>query len=330
MIKVRKPGIETTVQDEGRIGYYSIGMPPSGAMDKYSYQIANMLVGNVRNAAVLEATYMGPELEFMEDTVISVTGGEILPKINGQLVPMWQALSIQAGDVLSFGFVKRGARIYIAVQGGIDVPIIMGSRSTYTTCGIGGYQGRSLKVGDELLIGNIEGNEVKTNIPLPESFHLDFEQIHTIRTIPGLCNYRLTRESHRQFFETEWVVTPDANRMGYRFRGQKLDFVPREQPFGAGSDPSNVTDLGYPIGSIQVPAGIEPIALLNDAVTGGGYATIGTIISSDLNKMGQIKSNEKVRFEEVTLEDALQARKELKEKLQGVSQYIEENVYMGV
>ncbi|MDM5335135.1 biotin-dependent carboxyltransferase family protein [Ureibacillus composti] len=330
MIKVRKPGIETTVQDLGRIGYYSIGVPPSGAMDKYSYNIGNMLVGNVPNTASLEATYIGPELEFLDSTIISITGAECIPKINGQPVSMWQALAVKASDVLSFGLLKKGARIYIAVRGGIDVPIKMGSRSTYITCGIGGFEGRSLKKGDVLKVSNMVENKVKTEIEIPETLHLDFTDIHTIRTIPGLCNYRITRASHDNFFSTEWTVTPDANRMGYRFRGIKLDFVPREQPFGAGSDPSNVTDLGYPIGSIQIPAGIEPIALLNDAVTGGGYATIGTIISTDLNKMGQIKSNEKVKFQIVTLEQALIARKEIKEKLFRVSEFLKENVYTGV
>ncbi|TDK60957.1 biotin-dependent carboxyltransferase [Bacillus salipaludis] len=330
MINVRKSGIETTIQDLGRIGYYAIGMPPSGAMDKYSYSIANMLVGNGRNAAALECTYIGPELEFSQETIISITGAEIVPKLNGENIPMWQAIAVKSGDILSFGFIKKGARTYIAVRGGIDVPIIMGSRSTYTTCGIGGYKGRSLKEGDVLKIGDMVENEVKTSITIPSNFQLNFDDIHNIRTVPGLCNYRLTRESSKSFFDTEWTVTPDANRMGYRFRGKKLEFEPRKQPFGAGSDPSNVTDLGYPIGSIQVPAGIEPIALLNDAVTGGGYATIGTIISTDLSKMGQIKTNEKVKFVSVTLEEALKSRKEDKEKLARVKEFIYENIYMGV
>lgn len=311
MIKVVKPGLQTTVQDKGRIGYYALGMPPSGAMDGFSFTIANLLVGNDENAAVLEAAYLGPELEFQNDATVAITGGDIPPKINGQQIPMWQAIDLKAGDILSFDFVKKGARVYIAVRGGLDVPVKMGSRSTYTLCGIGGYEGRALQEGDILTLGTMKLKQPNIGIAIPEKFIPEFNSVHEIRVIIGLCSYRLTEESKQKFLDTEWKVTPDANRVGYRFKGESLDFVPREQPFGAGSNPSNVTDLGYPVGSIQIPGGIEPIALLNDAVTGGGYATIATIISTDLNKMGQIKSNEKVRFVSVELEEALEARKEL-------------------
>lgn len=315
MIKVRKPGLQTTVQDHGRIGYYNIGMPPTGAMDKFSYTIANWLVGNKDNAAALEVTYLGPELEFWTDTLIAITGGNIPPKINGNPIPMWETVSVRAGDVLSFDFVKSGARAYIAVSGGIDVPLVMGSRSTYTLCGLGGFEGRALQEGDTLSTGDMSLWLAKPGTTVPEAEIPSFAKTHIIRVIMGLCSYRLSEESKKRFQEIEWTVTPEANRVGYRFKGKPLEFVPRKQPFGAGNDPSNVVDLGYPIGSIQIPAGIEPIALLNDAVTGGGYATIATIISTDLNKMGQIKINEKVYFEDVTLEEALRARRSIRDKL---------------
>lgn len=321
MIKVQQPGLMTTVQDNGRNGYYALGMPPSGAMDKYAFKVANLLVGNDENAAVLEATYLGPALEFQSATTIAVTGGEIPPKVNGEPIPMWQAVSVKEGDVLAFDFVKSGARVYIAVAGGIDVPVKMASRSTYTLCGIGGFEGRALVEGDLLKIGN----EQVTNpaaVSLSEELIPTYKKEHEIRVMMGLCSYRLTEESKNNFLNTEWTVTPDANRVGYRFKGTPLDFVPRKQPFGAGSDPSNVTDLGYPIGSIQIPAGIEPIALLNDAVTGGGYATIATIISVDLYKMGQIKSNEKVKFVSVSLDEAIQARQEFEQQLSKVKDMI--------
>lgn len=325
MIHVLNPGLQTTVQDQGRIGYYEIGMPPSGAMDKYSYTIANLLVGNDENAAALEITYMGPTLEFREDTVIAVTGGEIPPKINGEPIPMWETVSVASGDQLSFDFVKQGARVYLAVAGGVDVPVIMESRSTYTLCSIGGFEGRALQQGDELHIGNATRESVRIGTRVPDALVPQFAKSHEIRVIMGLCSYRLTEEGKQSFLSQEWTVTPEANRVGYRFKGERLGFVPREQPFGAGSNPSNVVDLGYPIGSIQVPDGVEPIALLNDAVTGGGYATIATVISADLNRMAQIKSNEKVRFVSVTLEEALQARNEVKDKIAQIKQVITEN-----
>jgi biotin-dependent carboxylase-like uncharacterized protein len=322
MIKVIAPGIQTTVQDQGRTGLYEIGMPPSGAMDKYSFTLANLLVGNEDNAAVLEITYMGPTLEFQQDAVIAMAGGEIPPKINGNAVPMWETIAIQKGDVLSFDFVKQGARVYMAVAGGIDVPVIMGSRSTYTLCGIGGFGGRALKEGDILQVGNAQKHSVKAGTRISSESIPTYTKSHEIRVVMGLCSYRLTEESKNQFLSIDWTVTPEANRVGYRFKGERLHFVPREQPFGAGSNPSNVVDLGYPIGSIQVPDGVEPIALLNDAVTGGGYATIATIISVDLNRMAQVKTNEKVRFVGVTLQDALQARKEVMNQIMKIKEKI--------
>ncbi|HIV73827.1 MAG TPA: biotin-dependent carboxyltransferase family protein [Candidatus Pseudogracilibacillus intestinigallinarum] len=315
MIKVLQPGLQTTVQDIGRIGHYEVGMPPSGAMDKYAFTTSNLLVGNDENSAVLEITYMGPKLQFEEDAVIAITGGEIPPKINDEPVAMWETLEIKGGDVLSFDFVKGGARVYLAVRGGIDVPVIMESRSTYTLCGIGGLDGRQLQEGDTLAIGNEAKVDVQIGQAIDASLIPTYGKSHEIRVIMGLCSYRLTEESKQKFFDLEWQVTPEANRVGYRFKGERLNFVEREQPFGAGSNPSNVVDLGYPIGSIQVPDGVEPIALLNDAVTGGGYVTIATIISTDLDKMAQIKSGEKVKFISLTIEEALEARKEVKEKL---------------
>lgn len=323
MIKVLKPGLQTTVQDRGRIGYYEIGMPPSGAMDKYAYTVANLLVGNDPEAAVLEITYLGPVLEFGKRMKISLTGGEIPPKINGQPVPMWTTLEVREGDQLSFDFVKGGARVYMAVEGGIAVPLVMDSRSTYTLIGIGGFEGRALAEGDVIHTADMIRKSVAAGTSVEASLIPTYGKTHEIRVVVGLCSYRLTEESKETFLATEWTVTPEANRTGYRHRGERLQFVEREQPFGAGSNPSNVTDLGYPIGSIQVPDGVEPIVLLHDAVTGGGYATIATVISTDLDRMAQVKTNEKVRFVSVTMAEALDARKDVQTKLGRVAQMIE-------
>ncbi len=322
MIKVIKPGLQTTVQDRGRIGLYEIGMPPSGAMDKYSFTVANLLVGNHPNAAVLEITYLGPVLQFGKRMRISLTGGQIPPRINGQPVPMWTTLEVQEGDELSFDFVQLGARVYLAVEGGIDVPLVMNSRSTYTLIGIGGYQGRALAAGDTLELADMCEKEVAVGTQIDPELIPHYAKSHEIRVVMGLCSYRLTEESKETFLSTEWTVTPEANRIGYRHRGERLQFVERKQPFGAGSNPSNVTDLGYPIGSIQVPDGVEPIVLLHDAVTGGGYATIATVISTDLDRMAQIKTNEKVRFISITLEEALQARRDVQERLRRIAEAI--------
>jgi biotin-dependent carboxylase-like uncharacterized protein len=161
-IKVVNPGLLTTVQDQGRFGMYAIGMPPSGAMDVFSYRVANYLVGNEENAAVLETTYFGPKLEFTDDAVIAITGADAPPKINGKGVATWEGLQIKAGDVLSFDYLRHGARSYLAIAGGIDVPLVLGSRSTYPLTGIGGFKGRKLQVGD-ILSTNTAPSDVHYN-----------------------------------------------------------------------------------------------------------------------------------------------------------------------
>ncbi|MDP9410428.1 MAG: biotin-dependent carboxyltransferase family protein [Actinomycetota bacterium] len=314
-IRVKSPGLLTTVQDTGRFGEYAIGMPPSGAMDVFSYQVGNYLVGNEEGAAGLEITYFGPELEFTEDTVIAVTGAEMPPKINGEEAPTWEALGVKSGDVLSFDYLRNGARSYLAVAGGIDVPLFMHSRSTYTLIGLGGYEGRALKEGDELGVGEAGDRSDRLGMAVADQQIPRYSRETELRVIIGLASYRLTEESMEEFLGTTWTVTPDADRVGYRYRGGELKFVEREQPAGAGADQANVVDFGYPIGSIQVPGGVEPIVLMNDAVTGGGYATIGTVISADRDKLAQTKTNDKTRFRSVDLQEALAAREERRKQM---------------
>jgi biotin-dependent carboxylase-like uncharacterized protein len=320
-IRVRQPGLLTTVQDTGRFGEYAIGMPPSGAMDVFSYQVGNYLVGNEEGAAGLEITYFGPELEFTEDAIIAITGAEMPPKVNGEEVPTWETLKVQEGDVLSFDYLRNGARSYLAVAGGIDVPVFMHSRSTYTLIGLGGHEGRALREGDELKVGDVPENAGGQVGKRVDDDHIPrYSRETELRVIIGLASYRITEESMQEFLSTTWTVTTDADRVGYRYRGGELHFVEREQPAGAGSDPANVVDFGYPVGSIQVPGGVEPIVLLNDAVTGGGYATIGTVISVDRDRVAQTKTNDHTRFRPVDLEEALRARKERRQHMEEIRQ----------
>jgi biotin-dependent carboxylase-like uncharacterized protein len=313
MIAVLDGGVSTTVQDAGRFGLFHLGMPPSGALDDFSFRAANLLVGNDEQAAVLEATLNGPTLEFGEDVVIAVTGADLPPKLDGEEQPSWTALRVRAGQTLSFDYLRGGARACIAVAGGIAVPVRFGSRSTYALCGIGGHEGRPLRAGDSLPVGPGGGAFAPRSVP--ERLWPRFAKESELRVIMGLCDYRLTAEGRRAFLESEWTITPAADRIGYRYRGATLEFEPREQPFGAGSDPSNVVDVGYPVGSIQVPGGTEPICLLNDGVTGGGYVTIATVISSDRDVLAQTKTHDRTRFRAVTIDDALQARRERRARL---------------
>ncbi|WP_316228140.1 MULTISPECIES: biotin-dependent carboxyltransferase family protein [unclassified Bradyrhizobium] len=317
-IKVLKPGLATTVQDLGRPGYYHIGIPLSGGMDRHALVAANLLVGNPEGAAVLEAVFMGPELEFTDDAMVAVTGAELPPKLDGQPQQTWSSFKVKAGQKLSFDFLKKGARAYIAVAGGIDVPVVLGSRSTYALGALGGFKGRKLEAGDELPVG--VATAVAEGRTVPDSLRgLPPGMPTELRVMPGLYWHRITEAAGIGFFDDTWKVAPEADRIGYRFRGGKpLEFVPREPPFGAGSDPSNITDACYPYGSIQVPGGTEPIVLHRDAVSGGGYFMVGTVISADMDLIGQLQPNTPVKFVKVDMETALSARKDKAELLAGL------------
>ena len=314
-LEILKPGLSTQVQDLGRPGYYHLGIPLSGGMDRYALAAANLLVGNDPGDAVLEAVFMGPEIRFDADATVAVTGAELPPKVDGTEQPPWTAFPVKAGQVLSFGFLKSGARAYIAVAGGIDVPVVLGSRSTYALGALGGHEGRPLKAGDVLKVGAVK-RSVREGLAVPEKLRDPRPSEPVLRMLPGLYWHRITEEAGRHFFEDTWKVAPEADRIGYRFRGGRpLDFVPRQQPFGAGSDPSNIVDSCYPYGSIQVPGGTEPIVLHRDAVSGGGYFMVGTVISADMDLIGQMQPNLPVRFEAIDMAGALAARHERSARL---------------
>nr|WP_207955897.1 biotin-dependent carboxyltransferase family protein [Rubrobacter marinus] len=236
-IRVRQPGLLTTVQDTGRFGEYDIGMPPSGAMDVFSYQVGNYLVGNDDGAAGLEITYFGPQLEFTEPAVVAVTGAEMPPKVNGEEAPTWEAFSVEEGDVLSFDYLRSGARSYLAVAGGIDVPVFLHSRSTYTLIGLGGHEGRALKEGDELEVGEAGDRSGRVGMAVAREQIPAFPAEAELRVIIGLASYRLTEESLRTFLETTWTVTPDADRVGYRYRAASSGSWSGSSPRARGPTP---------------------------------------------------------------------------------------------
>jgi biotin-dependent carboxylase-like uncharacterized protein len=266
-----------------------------------------MLVGNDESAAVLEAVFMGPELEFHEDASVAVAGAELRPKVDGEPRDTWTSFRVGKGQVLSFEFLKAGARAYIALSGGVDVPVVLGSRSTYPLGALGGFKGRSLQAGDVLPVGG--GSGAAEGRSVPAKLRRMPGKPAELRVLPGLYWHRITEEAGRNFFADTWKVAPEADRIGYRFRsGRPLAFVERKQPFGAGSDPSNIVDACYPYGSIQVPGGTEPIVLHRDAVSGGGYCMIGTVISADMDLVGQLQPHTETRFVEVDMAAALKAR----------------------
>lgn len=316
-INVIKPGLSTTVQDLGRPGYYHIGIPTSGGMDTLSLAAANLLVGNAAGDAVLEAVFLGPEIEFTADATVAVTGADMPPKVDGVEQAGWTAFRVKKGQVLSFGFLKAGARAYIAISGGIDVPVVLGSRSTYTLGALGGFKGRKLEAGDVLPVG--AGKGAAEGRTLAENLRRKPGMPAELRMLPGLYWHRITEAAGKTFFEDTWKVAPEADRIGYRFKaGRPLEFVDREQPFGAGSDPSNIVDACYPYGSVQVPGGTEPIVLHRDAVSGGGYFMLGTVVSADMDLIGQLQPHTPTRFVKVTMEKAVQARQDRKAVLDAI------------
>jgi biotin-dependent carboxylase-like uncharacterized protein len=310
------------VQDLGRPGYYHLGIPISGAMDRFALRAANLLVGNDEGAAALEAVFMGPELGFARDAMVAVTGADLPPKVDGEPRETWASFRVKAGQTLSFDYLKGGARAYIAVAGGIDVPLALGSRSTYTLGALGGLEGRTLQAGDELPVGGagtaVEGRNVPADLRRMPRTPAE------LRVMPGLYCHRITEASGRRFFEDTWQVALEADRIGYRFRGgHPLEFVERKQPFGAGSDPSNIVDSCYPYGSIQVPGGTEPIVLHRDAVSGGGYFMVGTVISADMDLIGQLQPHTPTKFVSVDMAAAAAARHERQALLKQIRQALE-------
>ncbi|PAV71823.1 hypothetical protein WR25_23688 [Diploscapter pachys] len=214
---VLKPGLATSVQDLGREGYYHLGIPPSGALDQYALSAANQLVGNPANSAALECTLLGPELEFQQDALVAVCGAQMTPKVDGVDMHLDTAFEVKAGQVLRFDFPKAGARAYLAVAGGIDVPVVLGSRSTYTLGALGGFQGRRLVMGDELPIGTASGKGC-VGASLPMALRQSLGGEITLRVVPGLYYDRLTLAAADSFFAEAWTVGSEADRIGYRFK----------------------------------------------------------------------------------------------------------------
>ncbi len=320
MLKILDGGLQTTVQDAGRFGWYHIGMPPAGAMDQFSFRVGNILVGNEHDAAALEITFAGPVIEATEEAVVAVTGADLSVDLNGTRVPRWVTHRVSPGDRIAFGEAERGVRAYFCISGGIAIPSLLGSRSTYLLARFGGVEGRRLQAGDCLPVGPVRPEtDALVGRMFPSRFLPRLEREIELRIIMGLCSYRLTEDSVEEFLGAKWEVSTEADRVGYRLRGPSFRFKDRVPPFGAGSDASNVVDVGYPVGSVQIPGGQEAILLMRDAVTGGGYATIGTVIQPDLDLLAQAPPGSKVMFRAVDLENAMRARREYQARISAIA-----------
>ena len=233
LVDVVKPGLLSSVQDHGRRGYYHLGIPPSGAMDQISFRSANLMLGNPETAAALECALMGPELTFPEPTRVCVTGARMPITLDGVAQPLDTVLEVAAGQTLSSGFAAAGARAYLAVAGGVDVPEVLGSRSTYALGALGGFHGRSLQAGDQLPVGT-PSDTTPAGGELPAELRQPLVKEVELRMIRGLYDERVQPDSMATFLSEQWTVASEADRIGYRLKGgTPLDFVPRTPPFGA-------------------------------------------------------------------------------------------------
>ena len=292
--KIIEAGPCTTVQDRGRYGYQRYGMPVAGAMDDFSYKMANLLVGNEAGAAVLEYTFQGPAIKFFDGAIIAVTGARAPVYLNGCLLPDWQSFFVPGGSVLSFARVEQGARSYIAFQGGLQVEEKLKSRSTYLRGEFGGYQGRKLKKDDCL---EFYGQPQKTDYTcryLPEKFIPDYPSEVEVRIILGPQVEYFSEEGAENFLKCRYKVTEQADRMGYRLEGPEIKH----------KDGADIISDGVAAGSIQVPGHQQPIILLADCQTTGGYPKIATVISVDLAKIAQLKPGDIISFREIELAEA--------------------------
>jgi len=294
-LSVVEPGLLTTVQDLGRYGAQRLGIPVSGAMDQRSLILANLLVGNDPTAAGLEATLKGPELLALQESCIAVTGAEASPRLNGRPFPMWAATRVRPGDRLSIGQATRGLRCYLSVAGGIEVPQVLGSRSTYLPGRLGGMEGRALQAGDLLPAGSqprpletIEGRTIRPEL-IPA-----FSREVTLRVILGPQDQLFTPEGIAMFLNEPYTVTPQADRMGYRLSGPAIRH----------SSGHDIISDGTALGSVQVAGDQQPIILLADRQTTGGYPKIATVLAVDCPLAAQARPGAWIRFQSVALSEA--------------------------
>jgi len=310
-IQIIRPGLLTTVQDEGRFGYRRYGVPVGGSMDMFAARAANVLVGNSRHDAVLEITMSGPELQVQTNQLISLCGADLSATVDRQPVPLWRPVLLRAGSVLKFGACLHGLRAYLAFAGGIDVPEVMGSRSTNVKSGFGGFHGRALRAADVLDTADIQDKvrqwmcgmegqlgENKSMVApawlLSERERPNYYGKSVIRVMQGQDHAEFSAESLKRFYTEDYVISPQSDRMGYRMQGSRLKLV----------RPLHRLSEAVTLGTVQVPADGQPIVLMADHQTIGGYPVIAQVAAVDLPILAQARPGSRVSFAEITHEEA--------------------------
>lgn len=329
-LSIISSGLLTTIQDLGRHGYQKDGIVVSGAMDTFALRAANLLVGNGEAEAGIEVTLMGPKIQFEQQQLIAITGADLSPRINGEPVKGWRPLFVEEGSVLEFGSPRSGCRAYIAVAGGFDIPPVMGSCSTYLHAGLGGIHGRPLQAGDtipcrgipakmkpflhSLIASQTKNPGAQTSWSVDSSLYFSYSDPQPIRVLKGPEYGLFSAQSQQDFWRMAYQVTSQSDRMGYRLRGTRIHL--------AGE--ADVLSSAVTFGTVQVPAEGNPIVLLADHQTTGGYPRIAQVITADFSKLAQLTPRNKLQFKEVTLEEAqlLYIRQEKNiEKIKGALQF---------
>lgn len=292
--RIIRGGILTTVQDYGRKGYQQYGVSVGGAMDRYSLALANILVGNERHEAALEITLSGLSLQFEMDTMFALTGADLGPLLNNQKVGMYQTVLGKKGDILSFNSVNKGMRAYMAVMGGIDVPQVMGSKSTYLMGKIGGYKGRKLSEGDVIATNKLLNPLNYQFRSIPRDLIPNYTESHEIRVIMGPEDEAFTAKGIEAFLNSPYKLTTQLDRMGYRLEGQAIEH----------KNSADIVSAGINWGAIQVPGHGQPIIMMSDRQTTGGYTKIANVISVDLHYLAQLKPGDSITFKKISIEKA--------------------------
>ncbi len=295
-VLVLKPGMLTTIQDRGRWGLQARGVPVAGPMDPCSHRVANALVGNDRDAAALEITLLGPELEFDDERVAAIAGAEFEVTVDDRPAPWNAAFIVPSGSRVRFRNRRRGARAYFAIGGGITVPSILGSRATHLVSRMGGLDGRPLRAGDRVPLGDSAG--ARGAKPALESPLVQLpDEVARIRVLPGPQLDYFSADALRTLQSAPYVIAQNSDRMGFRLTGPVLTHA-------RGAD---IISDATPLGTLQVPASGQPILLMADRQTAGGYPKIATVISADMAVAGQLSPGDAIRFVECTPLEAMAA-----------------------
>ena len=294
VIEVQAPGLLTTVQDLGREGFGPMGVSPSGAADHVALRIGNRLVGNAEGAAALEMTLLGGRFVFWEDTVFALTGSDFGATLDGAPVPLWAPHQAKSRQTLRVGPTQSGARCYLCVQGGIAVQDFLGSSSTHILSGLGGHEGRAVRVGDILKIGAAKAKDLFGPRSLAATALERLALRKVLRVTPGPQSDWFPAAVRRIFYESTYRVAEESNRMGIRLEGAPIEV----------SSGGEMISEGVSLGAVQVPEGGKPIILFVEQQTTGGYPKIANVISADFHSLGQLRPRDEIRFERVDLETA--------------------------